>query len=66
MDFALSLLQMQLDELANCIFNMTGSAFSEETLCKAIHPLGITRTRYVHYAFDHCIMWLLYNTWKLR
>ncbi len=45
MDFALRLPQMQLDELANCIFNMTGSAFSEEMLCKAVYRLGITRKK---------------------
>ena len=32
MDFALRMPQMQLNELAKCILNTTGSAFSEETL----------------------------------
>ena len=45
MDFALRQPQMQLNELANCIFNATGSAFSEETLCKSVRRLGITRKK---------------------
>ena len=45
MDFALRMPQMQLNELANCILNATGSAFSEETLCKAVHRLGMTRKK---------------------
>ena len=45
MDFILGMPHMQLNELANYIFNTTGSAFSEETLCKAVHRLGITRKK---------------------
>ena len=45
MDFALRMPQMQLVELANCILNTTGSAFSDETLCKAVYRLGMTRKK---------------------
>ena len=35
--------QIQLHEIANHIFNASGSAFSPQTLCRAMYRLGITR-----------------------
>ena len=37
--------QIQLHEIANHIFNASGSAFSPQTLCRAMHRLGITRKK---------------------
>ena len=45
MDFVLRTPQIELKELANNILNMTCSAFSDETMCKAVHRLGVTRKK---------------------
>ena len=45
MDSILQTPQIQLNEIADLIINSTGSAFSAETLCKAIYRLGITRKK---------------------
>ena len=45
MDFVLRTPQIELKELANNILNMIGSAFSDETMCKAVHRLGVTRKK---------------------
>ena len=37
--------QVQLHEIANHIFNASGSAFSPQTLCRAMYRLGITRKK---------------------
>ena len=37
--------QIQLHEIANHIFNATGSAFSPQTLCRTMYRLGITRKK---------------------
>ena len=37
--------QIQLHEIANHIFNASGSAFSPQTLCRAMYRLGITCTQ---------------------
>ena len=37
--------QIQLHEIANHIFNASGSAFSPQTLCRAMYRLGITRKK---------------------
>ncbi len=45
MDCILRTPQIQLHEIANHIFNVTGSAFGPETLCRAVYRLGITRQK---------------------
>ena len=35
------MLQIQLHEIANLIFNATGSSFCFETLCRVVYRLGI-------------------------
>ena len=37
--------QIQLHEIANHIFNATGSAFGPQTLCRTMYRLGITRKK---------------------
>ena len=37
--------QIQLHELANFIFNATGSSFCLATLCRVVYRLGITRKK---------------------
>ena len=37
--------QIQLHEIANHIFNASGSAFSPQTLCRAMYSLVITRKK---------------------
>ena len=37
--------QIQLHEIANHIFNASVSAFSPQTLCRAMYRLGITRKK---------------------
>ena len=42
--------QIQLHEIENHIMNSTGSAFGAETLCRAVHKLGITRKKVSRHA----------------
>ena len=39
-DCLLRMLQIQLHEVANSIFNATGSSFCLETLCRVVYRLG--------------------------
>ena len=47
MDCLLRTPQIQLREIANNIFNATGSAFGAETLYRAVYRLGITRKKVI-------------------
>ena len=40
-DCLLRMLQIQLHEIANFVFNATGSSFCLETLCRVVYRLGI-------------------------
>ena len=44
-DCLLDMPQRQLHEIADFIFNATGSSFSVETLCRVVHRLGMTRKK---------------------
>ena len=47
MDYVLRTPQIQLHEIANHVLNATGSSFGPETLCRAVHRLGLTRKKVI-------------------
>ena len=47
MDYVLRTPQIQLHEIANHVLNATGSSFGLETLCHAVHRLGLTRKKVI-------------------
>lgn len=59
MDSILQKPQTQLSEIATQIANTTGSVFGEETLCKTIHRLGLTRKKVINESLQLCYEMLI-------